>query len=626
MRINDIIPDELEKKIRRTAERDHRLIDHLRYELEEGYSARSPQDKDWEEETAAYNGVPKNPIRNIPFENAPNIVVTLGAIACDALYAQATDLIWTATPPITCRPVTTGDKMIAQARVDSAKSLQSWTNWGSNKEWGGRDAWDDSALDDIQLGTGVFYIPWIQSVKKTDIWRVTDVGPRIIAVPIEDFLVPGGYVRDLQSVPWVAMRTWLTEAELKVRAKKYRWDIDGVKPVGTPGWTRSKRERLGRTRSRTRVTGALCELHDIYVRFDYDGDGLEEDLLVIFDRHAGKIVWLSYNPYDKRPFEWMRYQKRAHLGYGMGVMRMILPYQDECTEQHNDRLANQKLANTTIFRTRAGMVPGGSLLVFHGKVIEGEKDDIEAITLGQVNAAAFQSEQITISLAERRVGSGEIASPRPSQLLGGRTPGITALSVLQQANRRFTPAFDAMRFALAGAHMQCVYRYRERLLAGDRAAAQNILRVMGAEEGKRIIRLLMSDHFEDGVDIEMTATSVSVNREADRQNMLALIGIMGNYYEKVMQLVQIASTPGVMPQIVETAQKIAKAVGELIDRTLRTFDQMRDPQSFIVEIESTLDSLPVDQSGLSGLMQMLSGGGQGQPTSGAPAALPMTVG
>src|SRR6185437_6671880 len=95
-----------------------------------------------------------------------------------------------------------------------------------------------------------------------------------------------------------------------------------------------------------------------------------------------------------------------------------------------------------------------------------------------------------IAMAERRVGINDLSTPRPSAVLGSRTPGITALSMLQQVNRRFTPAFDAVRLACAGAVRQCLYRYQERLLAGDRESERHIRRVLGDAEGDLVISLL----------------------------------------------------------------------------------------------------------------------------------------
>jgi hypothetical protein len=60
--------------------------------------------------------------------------------------------------------------------------------------------------------------------------------------------------------------------------------------------------------------------------------------------------------------------------------------------------------------------------------------------------------------------------------------------------------------------------------------------------------------------------------------------------------------------------KIAEAAGEVIDRTIRTFDQVRDPALFRIEIDVEMETAMANapQQGIQQLMQMMAGGlGQG---------------
>jgi hypothetical protein len=81
------------------------LHGYLLQEVEDALSARQAQEAVWREDLRLYEGVPKNPVRNIPVENAPNTEITLGAIACDSIYAQVIDLIFTITPILTVRAI-----------------------------------------------------------------------------------------------------------------------------------------------------------------------------------------------------------------------------------------------------------------------------------------------------------------------------------------------------------------------------------------------------------------------------------------------------------------------------------------------------------------------------------------
>lgn len=594
-------------------ERYAALEEFLTVEIEDAFAARAMQEQLWRECLRMYEGVPKNPTRNVPIENAPNLEVTVGAIAVDSINAQALETIFSISPVLTARAVHQDKE--AQ---DTAKAFQRWVNWGIGP-WGIRNAAEQSFLDDGKLGTGIYYVPWIEWLRKTKSSRVMWRGPKVFSVVLEDFLVPGGSYDDFQLFPWTAMRMWLVPHELHARAKKQDWDVSGFVPTANIGWVRSQRELLGRTRSNRRIS-ELYEVLGIYCYFDIDGDGEVEDLYVVWDRTSRSIAKIDYAPTDRRPFEAMRYQIREHLFYGIGIMEMLKPYEEEVTEIHNHRVTNMLLANSRFWKAGEGSGMSETESFWPSKVkLMTDPSQLEGVELADIYPTSAQAEQITMALAERRVGLSDMGNQgRPSHMLGNRTPGITALSYLQQVNRRFAPAFDAMRFATAGAVRQCIYRYREQILAGNTAAEAAISEVVGEEDAQRIVKTLRTEHFENSVEIELTASSASVNREADRQGWMMLAQFLTGYYEKTMQLVMIAANPQTPEPVRDVAKKIAEKSGELIDRTLRTFDQVRDPAALILKLDDELDQMQgLNPTGLQGLGQMMQQIAS-QPQEGAP--------
>jgi hypothetical protein len=573
-------------------------------EVTDALSARSPLERIWRECLRRYEGVPKNPVRNTPVVNAPNIEVTIGAIAADAVYAQASELVWSTSPLVTVRagksnPVT----------VDEAEALQDFTNRVATSELNLREAYDDATLDDVQLGTGVYYVPWVSVKRKTRTARITDRGPRVYAIPAEDFIVPGGARASIEQARWVGVRFWLTEAELYDRSQLAGWDISRCSPAASMDWVRSRRERLGHTSDTVARAGHIYEIIDIYCTYDIDGDGDAEDLLVTWDHTAGAVLKMQYNPFDRRPFEVMRYQRRAHIFWGLGVLEMLGPFQEEATELHNHRTLNSMLANTRMWKAKEGAVPENQR-IYPGKIIFMDNPaDLMGEQLGEVYPSSSQNEAITISLAERRVGINDPSS----QHLGSRTPGITALSLLQQANRRFTHSFDSIRNGTAGAVVQALYRYQERLLAGDTETEDHIAQLMGPQQGQLVVQVLKKADFDNNVEIELTAASGSTNREADRQNAVMLINLLSQYYTQTLNLVMLAAQPTTPPVVKDVAEKIALAAGKAIERAIRTFDSVRDPQTFVLDLEEELDGMgQMDQSGLNGLGNLLGLLGQAQ--------------
>lgn len=621
-------PEELEVRLVRSAKRDAALRQYLTEEVEDAISAGLDLEQRRTEWMRMYNARPRVAYRKVPIENAPNIEVPLGAIACDAICAQASELIYAVTPTLTCRAT--------QSTEEAAKdgqALQKFVNWSIANEMGFRAAGDQALLDDVQLGTGVLYIPWIERWKKTDVARIHDVGPRMHAIPLEDFLVPGGSYAEVQEMAWCGHRSWLTDSDLVERKRRRKWRIDGFTPTAVQGWMRSRRESYAGSQQLNRKAN-LYEVFELYLHYDYDMDGEDEDLLVIFDRTSHTIGWVGYNPYDQRPYETGRYQLRPYLFPGMGVLEMLAPFQEEVTESHNDRAANIKLANTVCFLSQTGTMKKGQVMLFPGANVEVNNiDQVKPFPIGRVDSTGIQHESVTISLGEKRVGVNDLTTAsRPSSILGSRTPGITALSFIQQQNRRFAPAFDGIRFMLAGAARQGMTRYRERLLAGDLAAEHNIVRAMGDEDGARVMAVLRDPGFYEATRIELTASSASVNRDVDKQNAMLLANFLGQYYQQVINLVMVAANPQTPQPVRDVAMKAEKAISALVERTMLAFDQMRDPDTFLIHYAEDMANLPPPQAqddvSLRDFLGSLGvGGGGGGPEAGggiggAPSALP----
>lgn len=603
------------------------VADYLSIEIEDALSSRDALEVSWRENLRQYEGQPNREVQDFPIENAPNVEVTLGAIAADSIYAQAVDLIYSVRPLVTVRgvPKKKGD-LETSANV---KALQRWVNWMADNESDIRTTGDEAILDDVQLGTGCFYVPWVKKIKKTRISKVVSQGPRIRTVAPEDCLVPGGTNSELDELPWIGLRFWKTKNEVIQDAKANNWDLgegnEKITPSGSKDWVRNRREALGKHVEGVQRKGELYEIFDVYLHFDVDEDGINEDLYAVFDRTSRKVLKLSYNPYDHRPVEAFVYQRRAHMFYGIGVLQMMGPYQEELTDLHNYQILNVLLANCRLWLGREGRIPS-NMKLYPNKVITTmePKEDLIPLQMADTYPSLGMVQQQIVQLAERRVGVNEL-TPRPSATLGTRTPGITAMSMLQQVNKRFTPAFAGIRDGFSAALKQCLYRYQEQLLIGNHEVAAHIRRVLGVEDGSRVIDILKQESFDEHLSMELTASDASVNKEADRQNALMLSNLLAQYYEKTLNLVTIAVNPQTPPAVQAVAKKVAESASEMIDRTIRTFDQIRDPALFVIDVNDEIDEAAASAP-QNALQQLIGSMGAGEQAGPVPVGPPIEEG
>lgn len=621
-------PEPLDK-LELSPEEQDQLAERYCLELDEGLKSRQPAEDCWIDSLRQYEGVPEVAIRNTPIENAPNYEVTLGAIACDAIYAQAVDTIFNQVSPlITCR-ASRDDAQLKEAIM----RFQRWVNHIAEFEIGLRSSSEHCALDWSQLGTGVLYCPWTQDVIQTKYYKVVDVGPKVLSHPLEDLILPAGAYDDVQQMPWVALRFWPNQSELELRATKLGWDISQCVQAGVVGYMRSRRERLARQWSKPKTTAfnLLYQIIDVYAYAPIGDEGLAHDVLLTIDYTARKLVDYRFMPYQRRPIRYARFQKRGHLPLGIGVLEMLRDYQRQLSDINNDAQLNSRLANMKLFKGKPNAVPGGVVKAYPWKVIETmEPGEFGELKVSDVYPSTYRNEANIIAYAERRVGVRELSGPSPANVMGGRTPGITAMTVVQKTSQRFAPAFDDLRFCVAGALTECCWRYREQLQLGGEeadAARKNIEMVLGEEDAKYVVDLLTSERFEESVTVEMTASSAMVNRTQDRQEIMLLGQFLLGLGDKAVQLFSIAGQPSVPEPVKIVAKQLAEKINAIVDMAVRTFDSIRDPGTFRLDVEeavNALDNLP--QQGIAGLLSMIQGMKPGQGPGGEQPPLPANGG
>ncbi len=600
----------------RDLDRESGLASYLAVEVTDAFAARSNLEASWRENLRMYEAVPKQAVKDFPIENAPNVEVPIGAIACDAIQAQALDLIFSASPLVTCQPVPKAKD--DKESIAKAKALQRYVNWMAANEVNLRSAVEEMIIDNVQIGTGSFYVPFTERRRKTSVSSILSQGPTIFAFPPEDVIVPSGSMADINEIDWIGLRFWNTSEQLNQLAQTNEWNIEGAVPAGVKDWVRQRREMLGRQLAGFERAGKLYDTYDIYCYFDIDGDGVNEDLLVTYNHTGRKVLKVTWSPFDRRPIEKAVYQRRAHLFYGMGVLEMLRPIQTELSDVHNYWTLNALLANCRIWGV-AEYLPE-NMRMFPNKQIplKDAQKDLQGIAMADVHPSLWQLQMLLVQLAEKRVGVNELNARGGGGFQGNRTPGITALSMLQMMNKRFMPAFDGMRQCVSSALKQCLYRYQERLLAGNGSVEKHFIDVLGQRDGAMVVNLLRNENFDEHVNVELTASNAFVNSEAERQNAMLLTNILAQYYTRVVQLVMLAANPQTPQVVKDVAVKVANAAGEIIERTIRTFDQIRDPGAFIINVEDELNRVPAQPEGLQQLLGMI--GGSGPAAEQAPGA------
>ena len=539
----------------------------------------------WMDALRMYSGWPRNLARLSPRENAPNIEITIGALACDVICAQIIDLYFQVQPSLTVRP-RVGHDEIRQA-------YQMFVDWMTNARIHMRAAVDNYTLDDVQLGSAAYYCPWKEYVRKTDSIKVTDAGPEMISWPIENVYFPPNPATDVQKMRWVSLEMSLNKSDLELRKKRDDWqpDFGAMHPSTKINLVTQRRLELAAQQGTDNATirGEFYKIFMTWCYFDIDDDGIDEDLTVIWDRDSGYVLQVLFNEYDSRPIVLGQYQQRAHLPLGLGVLEMSRPYEEEVTDIHSQRTDNMYLANNRAWKA-SDSVADSLTAIWPGKVVAVPIDGmLESLQMADIYESSAEAEKITMAYFERRVGMTELSAPSK---LGGRTPGVTAVTAIQKANQRFTPALDNHRNATAEAVIQCLYRYQEQLRRNNPNAMNDVNRVfMKAEGGASLKKLfldsMMQDEYDlrDQFDLYITASSVTINRMQDQQAFLQLSQIYEKYVMGEEAAADVLDNPQSGPNKKAVTIAAIEASRALMKRIIFTFTQISDWNTFVLDVE-----------------------------------------
>ena len=571
--------------LKRTLTRDRKLGSWLSQKVNDGIAKRFWLDAEMRGALRRYESIPtiRKTEAALDVSTQP-IQVPLGASMTDSIASAVYDLIFNASPVLSCRGSPGYDNHAYAFQLLSNKLLEDeFVNLTA--------AANENIIDTVMLGTGVYYVTSAKEELKRATYTELKMGPRVYCAPPEDIVVPGGTQPDVNDMQFIAYRNYFFESELLNAAQSNGWNVEKFKVAGEVDWVRQRRVEASRTDLDMQTVGGIFETFYVYCQYDYDEDGKAEDLFVFWDRTSFSVGHVAYAPYDCSPFVISRYQQRPHIFNGIGVMTMSEPFETEVTEWHNFKMDNAHLANMRFWAYKLGAAGLGEEFKINPRKAQGFGDpskDIVGLQLADMYPSAQAYEAATIALCEMRVGTPAANSANKQGIAAGkRVPAQTAAAVTQQQNRRFTAPFDNIRRAFASAATQCLSRMRENYLKGGawkKRTAEYITYVVGVRMAALIFEVFEKSETVDMRDkmfIETTANAASVNRQMDRQNAVERVQVLGAYYDKAVQIGMAIFDPKTPPELKQLLIGVSNAMSQAIRSFLRSFDDIRDADSFI---------------------------------------------
>jgi len=530
-----------------------------------------------------YDAEPERKIKTFPWYKASNLVAPLAGIMVDAIYSRLMNTLWGVEPFWSVRAR-------SAEWVELAENVQRFLEWVQEERLGLYAVMRHWVMETIKVGLGAFNLPW-RTVRKRYPQegggvreRVVYDGPAIEPIPWTD-LYYRGLPRVIEDPLWCGYRVRMGWEELKRwEACGYLHDVERVKSTAKAYYSEIEQHRA-ETQQRQPITPEHYELYIIQCGFDIDGDGVTEELVVVVSKDAPALLRVDGNRYEhgERTLHLGTYFPREHSLAGVGVMHMLEPLQDAMTTLLNQTIDNATSANTLLLKVRKGCGVKQGTRIYPMKVIELDdpERDVIGMRFGEVYPSSFNLIAMMRDMAERRVGVSDYNLGRESPIVSYAATATSTLALLQESGRRFDTTLREMRYVMRKVGMQVLQLYAQ---FKPKGADYEVL----GEEGKYWMKQLLrfpAGMMRDKVTLEVTAASTAHSRPIEQQSLVSLFGLITTFYTRMVEGLELATSPQVPAAVREFAEEAAKGASELMRRTLKAFD-MKDAERFLPDLDA----------------------------------------
>ena len=521
---------------------------------------------------------------------------------------------------------------------------------------GGLDEYNERKLEgqrvtlrELQDGTERYFLEVDEEVP-------VRVGAFPEVVPFEDFIVPMSAV-DVRTADWVIHRVWLTKPTVRGRLRTGMYNKkDGDQGImDALGEPETDRERL---LTLTEGKGKELDLDDsakqyeiceAYLKWSPNDDEEPVEIIVTFEKTSMVILRAVYNFYHsyKRPFVTHCYKNVQGSIFGIPLTFMLEPLHVAYSASFNQRLDAASKANESLYGVPVGQ--GDTMRQIDRDTlragfveIDAKKDEVIKFDLSQPFSQLPELESRLESEADK------LASLNPYSFGNEQIDRPTAtgqITMIEESKQPQYMMLERFRISLATVAKHVLSRYRQFYPEGlqyyrmqeDPQSTQMVEQFFSWPEGT----------IERDVVIETKVSSASMSKSLRKQEMVALLDKMNQYYDKIMQLSQVATD--IQNPSALIAATLMNGLYTLMNDMLTEFDvgkkdalnpQLMEVTQVAQQIQQQMQmltqqvnklggenqQLQAANSQLQGILQQIQGqgmAGQPMPPPGVQGAMPM---
>lgn len=581
-------------------------------------SAQQQKVEEWADQEAAYRAISLGP-QNHPFVGACGDVVPVIAMAVDPIHARLDTGIFKAKPIFKL----TGLKKSILPYIDA---LEQWIEYYQKHRVRFRGVASPRLLEMTKHGTMIYKTVYeretytLKTYNKK--WEVVDKevttfsGPKTYGISIQDLLFPPGY-QHINDCPFVAERVRTSFGQLKIaEASKKLKDVDKCKgtEVTTKDVLREERQISSNHQDAMRSVGDNIEVWEIWCDFVIDeAKGIPSRLVITYDENSGTYLQRRYNWYfhQRKPYTVIPYQVTNDSLYGIGIGEMSMFFQDAQTKWHRMATDNAYLANIRMFIAKkdSGIEEVPKLYTGRTFFVDNPQTDFIPFAAADVYASTLQERQNLLGLNEKRTGVSDYLTGRESPVVGSRATATSTVALIQEGTRRVEEVLENVRGGYSEIAQLWIYLWIQYgldgiddIVFGDDSIGQKIKDFFDKVDQENVVGMIA---------IDLAATDAANNKSVQQQVQLALIQVMMQYLDKLVQAGQLAlSAAASQPSLTALIGSVMESARKMFTDLLSKYD-IRNPEDYLPDLEIYLKSAVAAGQGQAGGPPASAGGAEG---------------
>lgn len=548
--------------------------------------------------------------RNYPFEKAANTAVPMTRSAADTVYVRLEDTLYGRKKIFLIRPQIEGI-------ADIAHDIEEGLEWYLRHKLKFKKTMRSPLMQATKTGTGIVKVDWVDEYKtvyryateeeKNDldaddlfplpgtddkgVKRVlcTYRGPKTFGIRREDWLMSSD-AAEPEEAYICGFRKDYRKAELDVKVKQGLWDEERVHNIKNPDdHTEVAKDRVeiqGKQLIKTEYEYPYV-IWELWTKYDVDGDGIEDDIVVWFHKDSKQIVRGIYNPLFRgfRPFTLIKGYPTEYAGDGEGVCEILYKLQLEMDTLHNQRIDRMTELNAPLVYVRRGCgLDDYKINPGHVEVVD---EDLDAsIRIEHFSNVYFSTEREEMMVQDYGYRAVGIAPENLGQTVSDRPVFKEAMARLQEANKKFQSLRDNVIASYQDIGEKLIEYFGQ--YQPEYKYIEKVVDETGEEDFQEQTVEFPMEAIWTGLKVELEAASQIMNVDMRREINMTVYNLLSDYMTNSAGMVQAITSQ-------ETPSEFKKWLIEqygigvtVVRRILEDFDQ-QDAESMALALEKVVD-------------------------------------